>query len=267
MKRRTSSVQEEQLRIEERMKELDRKEQVAVQHEKDLAKRKEDFQRQMKDNEKKVREDIKKNMQREMYADSLKILQKIETYLFQKQILAMDKEKEIARREKALQAEEKRWQLQHLEMEKTYKEKIKQEIEREIMSKASLLTEYSSTTEKKEQIPIKLEYKGLETTQKEVVLNPGVSRQETGGVRSKVKTLKDIGLKVGTVMSALSKAQVGSKDKGVVSKDITDKVENEKSAKVSKTPNEDILIKLNSRRSLPETICWYIFRNRTQTKV
>lgn len=127
VKRRTSSVQEEQLRIEERMKELDRREQLAVQHEKDLAKRKEDFQRQMKDNERKVREDIKKNMQREMYADSLKILQKIETELFQKQKLAMDKEKEIAQREKALQAVEERWKFQQLEMEKTYKEKIKQE--------------------------------------------------------------------------------------------------------------------------------------------
>ena len=46
-------------------------------------------------------------------------------------------------------------------MEKTYKEKIKQEIESEIMSKASSLTEYSNTSEKKVQIPIKLEYKGL----------------------------------------------------------------------------------------------------------
>lgn len=149
VKRRTSSVQEEQLRIEERMKELDRREQLAVQHEKDLAKRKKDFQREMKDNERKVREDIKKNMQREMYADSLKILQKIETELFQKQKLAMDKEKELAQREKTLQAEEERWKFQQLEMEKTYKEKIKQEIERAIMSKASSLTEYSSTTEKK----------------------------------------------------------------------------------------------------------------------
>ena len=149
-------------------------------------------------------------MQREMYADSLKILQKIETDLFQKQKLAMDKEKEIAQREKALQAEEERWKFQQLEMEKTYKEKIKQEIEREIMSKASSLTEYSSTTEKKVQIPIKLEYKGLETTQKEVALNPDVGCQETGGVRSKVKTFKDIGEKVGTVKSSTSKAQIDS---------------------------------------------------------
>lgn len=109
------------------------------------------------------------------------------------------------------------------------------------MSKASSLTEYS--TEKKVQMPIKLEYKGLETTQKEVVLNPNVGCQETGGVRSKVKTFKDIGDKVGTVNSSISKAQIDSKDKEAVNKDITDKVENEKSAKDSKKPDEDILIK------------------------
>ena len=109
------------------------------------------------------------------------------------------------------------------------------------MSKASSLTEYS--TEKKVQMPIKLEYKGLETTQKEVVLNPDVGCQETGGVRSKVKTFKDIGDKVGTVNSSISKAQIDSKDKEAVNKDITDKVENEKSAKDSKKPDEDILIK------------------------
>lgn len=243
VKRRTSSVQEEQLRIEERMKELDRREQLAVQQEKDLAKRKEDFQKQMKDNEEKVREAIKKNMQREMYADSLKILQKIETDLFQKQKLAMDKEKEIAKREKALQVEEERWKLQQLEMEKTYKEKIKQEIEREIMRKASSLTEYTTTTEKKKHIPIKLEHEGLETTQKEVVLNPGVGCQELGDVRSKVKTFKAKSDKDGTVQSSINKEQVGSQDKEAISKEITDKVEDKKSTKESKKPDEDIPIK------------------------
>lgn len=201
---RTNLVQEENLKIEERMKVLERREQLTVQQEKGFAQRKEHFQRQMKLNEDNIRKAMKKQIQEEMYVDSLKILKNLETDLIERQRIAIDKEREIAIREETFKITEERWKAQEAEMERTYRDKIKQEVEIEMLSRAAIIEQSSRDTDVRLELPVKVECEGYRTAHTGADLNERVASQETGGISPKVKTDTEIdGVRYKTVPSTL----------------------------------------------------------------
>ena len=126
---RTRYVEEEKARIEERMQQLYQREQQALQRERELEERRLEFERQMKADEERLRQAMKSKIKKEMYDESIKILNKLETDLLKQQNVTLEKEKEISRKERELQRKEIEWKAREVEAKRQLKKKIKRELQ------------------------------------------------------------------------------------------------------------------------------------------
>ena len=136
---RTDQFHFQRQKMEERMEELQRREALAMEQERQLRERQERFQESLKEKEARVREEMNMKMQDKMYRDSLNILRNMEAEMQERQRAADEKERELFRRENALREAELSWRNKKAAMENAYLEKIRQEEEREILRRATAL--------------------------------------------------------------------------------------------------------------------------------
>ena len=111
----------------------------AKQQERQLQERQRYFQQNLAEKEARVREEMNRKLQKQMYDESLAMLNKMENEMMEKQRVADEKEKELLKREEALREAEISWKNREAELEKKYLERIRREVEKEILSRATAL--------------------------------------------------------------------------------------------------------------------------------
>ena len=136
---RTAKYQVARQSIEGRIEQLDRREMSAKQQERQLQERQRYFQQNLAEKEARVREEMNRKLQKQMYDESLAMLNKMENEMMEKQRVADEKEREHLRREKALREAEISWKNKEAELEKEYLVRIRGEVEKEILSRATAL--------------------------------------------------------------------------------------------------------------------------------
>ena len=136
---RTAKYQVARQSIEGRIEQLDRREMSAKQQERQLQERQRYFQQNLAEKEARVREEMNRKLQKQMYDESLAMLNKMENEMMEKQRVADEKERELLRREEALREAEISWKNKEAELEKEYLVRIRREIEKEILSRATAL--------------------------------------------------------------------------------------------------------------------------------
>lgn len=149
---RTKQLEEENLKFQERLKELERREQMTAQRGIELDERRKAFEKRMKDYEEQERRGMKKKIYEEMYEKNAKMLTQLEDDLKKKQMKALEREKEIEEKEKYLKMEEDRWAAEETEIEKHFKEKMKEVLQKEYMMTRTDMNVSTNEKESCEQI-------------------------------------------------------------------------------------------------------------------
>ena len=98
----------------------------------ELVQKREAFERRLKEDEEKIRRQMQRELQEQMYTENITLLQQMEGDITQKHRLARLKQKEIAQKELELQQAEESWEEEKQAMERSYREKIRIELERQI---------------------------------------------------------------------------------------------------------------------------------------
>lgn len=132
IKQRTDGVQARRSLLDEKMSELERRENLARQREEELIRRKESFEQMLKSNEEKKREAMRRQRRKEMFVESDDILKQLEEDLAEKQRVIDEREKEMLKREKNLLTAEEKWKDYERKMERKSRELIRQEVDKEM---------------------------------------------------------------------------------------------------------------------------------------
>ena len=125
---RTTYLEEEKIKIGERMQQVNLKEQETLRRGRELEERHIAFERKMAEKEDKLRQAMKKKMKNEMYAESLMVLKQLEKELLMQQNATLEKERSIEIKEKELELAEKEWKARELAAENQLREKIQREL-------------------------------------------------------------------------------------------------------------------------------------------
>ena len=97
----------------------------------ELVQKREAFERRLKEDEEKIRRQMQRELQEQIYTENITLLQQMEGDITQKHRLARLKQKEIAQKELELQQAEESWEEEKQAMERSYREKIRIEFERQ----------------------------------------------------------------------------------------------------------------------------------------
>ena len=125
---RTNYLEEEKIRLEERLQQVHLREQETLRRGRELEERRIAFERKMAEKEDKLRQAMKKKMKDEMYAESLTVLKQLEKELLMQQNATLEKERSIEIKEKELEIAEKEWKARELAAENQLREKIQREL-------------------------------------------------------------------------------------------------------------------------------------------
>ena len=106
IRQRTNMFQEEKTRFEQKEYEMQQRERLIKQHEEDLKDRQASFERALRENEERERSIMRKRMQEEMYGESLRILNDLETDLYNRKKISEQREKELQAKEREVKLKE-----------------------------------------------------------------------------------------------------------------------------------------------------------------
>ena len=128
---RTEKLVEKRRQLDELSIDIERRQQMTERRNLELVQKREAFERRLKEDEEKIRRQMQRELQKQMYTESITLLQQMEGDITQKHRLPKLKQKEIAQKELELQQAEERWEEEKQAMERSYREKIRIEFERQ----------------------------------------------------------------------------------------------------------------------------------------